>query len=155
SSELASVIRARGIRSSLGSPIVVAGRLWGALVAATDRESPMQVGTELRLARFTDLVATTISNAATRSELLASRERLVAAGDEVRSRIGRPLHDRTQQQLIALGLDLQAVRASASPALSEAHAGFERLEHEIETVLEEVRGLSHGLHPALRARGGL
>src|SRR5262249_14140811 len=112
SSEMARIVRGRGIRSSLGAPIVVDGRLWGALVAATDAEEPLAAGTEFRLARFAALIATAISNAATRSQLIASRARIVAAGDEARRRIERNLHDATQQRLIALGLDLQRIRAT-------------------------------------------
>src|SRR5262249_40213019 len=100
-SELARFVRDRGIRSSLGAPIVVDGQLWGALIAATDKNQQLPAGTEFRLARFTEIIATAISNATTRSELIASRARIVTAGDEARRRIERNLHDGTQQRLIA------------------------------------------------------
>ena len=154
-SELALAVKERGIRSSLGAPVVVERELWGALVAHTDADEPLPPGTEARLARFTELIATAISNAATRSELIASRARIVAAGDEARRRIERNLHDGTQQRLIALGLDLQAVRATLPPGLPDTEEGFDRLEREIESVLEDVRELSRGLHPARLARAGL
>ena len=154
-SELGRLVRARGIRSSLGAPVVVEGQIWGALVAASDREEPLAEGTELRLARFTELIATTISNAASRSELIASRARIVAAGDEARRRIERNLHDGTQQRLIALGLDLQRIRAQLPNNQQEADAGLERMERDLESVLEDVRELSRGLHPPLLARRGL
>src|SRR5262249_7684491 len=64
-SELAALVRARGVRSSLGAPVVVDGELWGALVAATDKEEPLPVGAELQLASFAELLATAISNATT------------------------------------------------------------------------------------------
>src|SRR5262249_23696519 len=83
------------------------------------------------------------------------RARIVAAGDEARRRIERNLHDGTQQRLIAVGLDLQALEATIPPELGSAHEGFERMTREIESVLEEVRELSRGLHPAQLARGGL
>src|SRR5262249_57748018 len=83
------------------------------------------------------------------------RARIVAAGDEARRRIERNLHDGTQQRLIALGLDLQALEATIPPELGSAHEGFERMTREIESVLEEVRELSRGLHPAQLARARL
>src|SRR5262249_46694282 len=55
-SELARLVRERGVRSSVGAPVVVEGTVWGALVAGTDQEEPLPVGTELRLARFTELI---------------------------------------------------------------------------------------------------
>jgi signal transduction histidine kinase len=154
-SEMAAVIRGRGLRSSLGAPIVVEGQLWGALVAATDGKDPLPAGTEHRLARFTDLVATAISNAATRSELIASRARIVSAGDEARRRIERNLHDGTQQRLIALGLDLQRVQESLPAELYDARAGLDGVERDLDSVLEDLRELSRGLHPPLLARRGL
>jgi GAF domain-containing protein len=155
SSEMARLVREHGVRSSVGAPIVVDGQLWGALVAATDREQALPVGTELRLARFTELIATAISNAATRAELIASRARIVAAGDEARRRIERNLHDGTQQRLIALGLDLQRIRATIPEDQREAHLGFERVASDLESVLDDLRELSRGLHPPLLSRRGL
>src|SRR5262249_61184042 len=96
----------------------VAGQLWGAPVAATDGDELPPTETGVQLARFTELIATAVSNAATRSELIASRSRIVAAADEERRRIERNLHDGIQQRLLALGLDVQAV-----PAQIPADAG--------------------------------
>jgi len=143
------------VRSSLGAPIVVEGRPWGVLRAGTDRDEPFAAGTELRLARFAELIATAISNAAARSDLIASRARIVAAGDEARQRIERNLHDGTQQRLIAIGLDIQRVRATIPEDQQEARVGLERVEEDLQSVLEDLRELSRGLHPPLLARRGL
>jgi PAS domain S-box-containing protein len=155
SSELATMIRERGIRSEIGAPVIVEGRLWGALIAGTDGDELLPAGAELRLASFAELVATAISNATTRSELIASRARIVAASDEARRRIERDLHDGAQQRLVAVGLDVQAVQMSIPPELREARSGLERVQGELESVLESVRELSRGLHPALLSQGGL
>jgi signal transduction histidine kinase len=154
-SEMARLVRERGVRSSLGAPIVVEGHLWGALNVGTALEEPLPAGTEFRLARFTELIATAISNTATRSELIASRARIVAAGDEARRRIERNLHDGTQQRLIAIGLDIQRVRATIPEDQREAHLGLERVVEDLQSVLEDIRVLSRGLHPPLLARRGL
>ncbi|TML88667.1 MAG: GAF domain-containing sensor histidine kinase [Actinobacteria bacterium] len=155
SSELATLVRKSGIRSAVAAPVIVEGRVWGALIAGTDGDELLPAGTELRLARFTELLATAISNASTRAELMASRARIIAAGDEARRKIERDLHDGAQQRLIGLGLDLQAVRATVPPDRRDTHAGLERIEHELVSLLDEVRELSRGLHPALLSRGGL
>jgi signal transduction histidine kinase/putative methionine-R-sulfoxide reductase with GAF domain len=57
-----------GVVSTVASPIVVEGRRWGAMtVASTDK--PLPLGTEERLENFTDLVATAIANAESRTSL--------------------------------------------------------------------------------------
>jgi signal transduction histidine kinase len=89
------------------------------------------------------------------AELIASRARIVAAGDEARQRIERNLHDGAQQQLIALGLDLQRVRSALEADPSAASADLEKVERDLAGVLEDIRELSRGLHPGLLARGGL
>ncbi len=143
------------IVSTVGVPIVVEGSIWGFMVAAAKPGKPVPTDIEARLARFTELVATAVSNATTGADLIASRARIVAAGDEARRRIERNLHDGTQQRLIALGLDVQTVQDSTPANQEEARSGLERIRHDLETVLEDVRELSHGLHPALLSRAGL
>jgi PAS domain S-box-containing protein len=153
--ELAEAAREDLIVSTVGVPIGVEGSIWGFMVAAAKPGRPIPIDTEARLARFTELVATAVSNATTRAELIASRARIVAAGDEARRRIERNLHDGTQQRLVAIGLDVQTVRESMPSEMQDAQSGLERVRDELEAVLEDVRELSHGLHPALLSRAGL
>ena len=54
--------REAGMKSAVGSPVVVEGHLWGVVTAAST-EGPLPPGTEARLASFTELVATAIANA--------------------------------------------------------------------------------------------
>ena len=61
----ARAVRAEGIRSGLASPIVVDGALWGTITVASLRP-PLPSHTERRLADFTELVGTAISNAQSR-----------------------------------------------------------------------------------------
>jgi PAS domain S-box-containing protein len=152
--ELAALIRERGIRSEAGAPVIVEGRVWGALIAGTDGDEPLPPGAEQRVASFAELVATAVANATSRAELIASRARIIAAGDEARRRLERDLHDGTQQRLVRLAFDLQAVRTTMVDQ-RETHSELERLENETDTILEEVRELSRGLHPVLLSQGGL
>src|SRR5207253_1756822 len=63
-----------GIRSSVASPIVVEGRLWGVLFVHSKKlHQPLPADTESRLTGFTELIATATANAASRGELVASR----------------------------------------------------------------------------------
>jgi PAS domain S-box-containing protein len=153
--QLGEALRDDLVVSTLGVPVVVEGSIWGFMIAAAKPGRPIPADTEERLARFTELVATAVSNATTRSELIASRARIVAAGDEAKRRIERNLHDGTQQRLIALGLDVQIVRDSIPADRQDAQSGLERIRDDLEAVLEDVRELSHGLHPALLSQAGL
>jgi signal transduction histidine kinase len=56
-------------RSSVGAPITVDGRLWGALSVATKREEPLPPNAEQRLVAFTELVATAIANSEAHEQL--------------------------------------------------------------------------------------
>ena len=98
--ELAAHLRGLGIRSEVGAPVVVEGDVWGALIAGTDEPAPLPRGTEHRLAEFAELIATAVANATARSELLASRARIVEAGYEQRRRVVRDLHDGAQQRFV-------------------------------------------------------
>jgi signal transduction histidine kinase len=151
----ADIARERGIRSSVGAPIIVEGRLWGSVGAASSGERPLPADTEARLAKFTELLATAIANAETRADLAASRARIVAAADEMRRRIERDLHDGTQQRLVSLGLELGAVQAAMPPELGELERRLWHVSEELTSVFEELRELSHGIHPAILSKGGL
>ncbi|MEY2432606.1 MAG: hypothetical protein QOC92_2331, partial [Acidimicrobiaceae bacterium] len=85
--------RELGMRSVVAIPILVEGRLWGALGVTSIHDRPLPASTEARLAAFTELLAGAIANVESRTELTASRARVVAAADETRRRIERDLHD--------------------------------------------------------------
>jgi GAF domain-containing protein len=71
--------RESGFHSTVGTPIVVEGRLWGVMtVGSTQPEPPLPAGTEARLAQFTELVATAIANAESRAGLAQLAEEQAA-----------------------------------------------------------------------------
>ena len=96
---IAEAARAAGFRSAVGAPIIVDGRTWGTIIAISTLPDPIPERSEIRLRQFTELVATAVSNATARADLIASRARIVAAADEARRRFERDLHDGTQQRL--------------------------------------------------------
>jgi GAF domain-containing protein len=104
-------LRKLGVRSTVGAPIIVGGRLWGVAGIASTQADRLAPNIEARMDDFTELVATAIANAQTHAELTASRDRIVAAADEARRRFERDLHDGAQQRLVALGLELRALAA--------------------------------------------
>jgi signal transduction histidine kinase len=62
-------VRGWGVRSAIGAPITVEGRLWGAISMGFTRPEPLLPRAEIRLAAFTELIATAVANAQTRVEL--------------------------------------------------------------------------------------
>jgi signal transduction histidine kinase len=144
-----------GIRSAVGAPITVEGRMWGGIsVVSTGDESPPP-GTEERLGGFAELVGTAIANAASQVELRASRARVVATADETRRRIERDLHDGAQQRLISVALQVRGAQAHVPPGLDQLDATLEGIVIEIEDVLEELQEMARGIHPTVLSRGGL
>jgi signal transduction histidine kinase len=89
------------------------------------------------------------------SELAASRTRVVAAADESRRRIERDLHDGTQQRLISLALQVRAAQASLPPDQGRLAEQWSRISDGLAEVIDELREISRGLHPAILERGGL
>ncbi|MFD9667878.1 DUF4118 domain-containing protein [Rhodococcus sp. NPDC059968] len=151
----AAYIRKLGVRSGVGAPIVVDGRLWGAATAGSTRREPLPPDTEARIADFADLVATAIANAETRAQLTASRARIVAAADEARRRLERDLHDGAQQRLVSLGLALRTVQASVPSAQAGVKEQISDVVQGLVGVSADLQEISRGIHPAIRSKGGL
>ena len=149
------------VRSAVGAPITVEGRLWGVMIAAS-RGAPLPGDAEARLAGFTELVATAVANAESRAQLVdsqaqltASRARIVTTADATRQRIERDLHDGVQQHLIALRLRTQTAQAMLPSDAGQAAAELDAVAGGLTEVLDELRRLTTGIHPAVLAQGGL
>ena len=147
--------REHGIRSAVGSPIIVEGRLWGVIIAFYGASAPHPDNTEERLQAFTELVAMAVANTESRAQLAASRARVVAAADETRRRIERDLHDGTQQRLISLALELRAAESRVPPEQRSLVEQWSRTAQGLTEAVEELREISRGLHPAILEEGGL
>ncbi|WP_445183978.1 sensor histidine kinase [Pseudonocardia sp. Cha107L01] len=142
------------LQTSVDVPIGVDGRLWGVMSVGSCSD-PLPAGTEARLAGFTELVAAAIANAEAQGALAASRARIVAAGDAARRRIERDLHDGAQQRLVSLSLRLRSTQALAPAGAGELAGRLEGAITEVDSVLEELREIARGLHPAILAQSGL
>ena len=147
-------LRTLGIRSVVASPIIADGRLWGVVTVLTTRR-PFPPDTADRLADFTELVATAVSNAESRADLAASRARIVTAADETRRRIERDLHDGTQQRLVSLGLGLRLAQSMVPTELPELGTKIGWVADELNGVVGDLRELARGIHPAILSEGGL
>ena len=149
--EYPAFLREIGMRAAVAAPIVVDGRLWGA-VGAGSSGAPFPLGAERRLGAFAELVAHAIANVDARMKLDESRVRIVQAADEARRRIERDLHDGAQQRLVALALRLGILVRTAEPVTA---AALEECRHEMSTALTELRELARGIHPVVLTERGL
>ncbi|MDT4890988.1 MAG: hypothetical protein QOE97_23 [Pseudonocardiales bacterium] len=61
--------RENGVGSAVGTPVIVEGRLWGVMAAYSREGQSLPADTDARLANFTELVATAIANADSRTGL--------------------------------------------------------------------------------------
>ena len=139
----------------MGVPVSVAGRLWGVMSVVSSREQPLPADTEARLAGFTELVATAISNAENQAALTASRARIVATADATRRRIERDLHDGAQHHLVSLIWQLRAAKEEARPEAAGLRQRLDNAAAGLTGVLNELREIARGLHPAILVDGGL
>jgi signal transduction histidine kinase len=150
----ASAAEKRGVRSVVGVPIVVGGRVWGLIAVSTTGPEAMAAETEQRIVGFTELAATAISNAQAHADLAESRRRVVSAADETRRKIERNLHDGSQQRLVTLSLQLREISASGDCS-PELRGKLEYMAEGMASLLDELREISHGLHPAILSDAGL
>ena len=152
---VAALMRSLGIRAGAAGPIIIAGRVWGAVSAVWSDPADMPVGAEDRVAAFAELVAYAIENAEARDEIAASRARLVEAADAARRRIERDLHDGAQQQLVAAALDLTLMDQQLERDPAAARTVLARARAQLDNGLRELRDLARGIHPSVLTDRGL
>ncbi|MCU1486710.1 MAG: domain S-box protein [Actinomycetia bacterium] len=144
-----------GTCSVVGAPVIVEGDVWGVVVAGWIERLGAPPDAEQQMAEFTELVATAIAIANSRTELAASRARVVAADDAARRGIERDLHDGAQQRLVSLGLELRAAEAAVPAGLTELEAQLGRASNTLAEAVTALQEVSRGIHPAVLSRGGL
>jgi PAS domain S-box-containing protein len=152
---IAALARALGVRCGVGAPILVDDRMWGVMAAGWSQPGKATSEAAERAAEFTELVAIAISNTESRAALVASRARVVAASDDIRRRIERDLHDGAQQGLVTLALKLRSLAVTIPAEAPDLDAGISEIASGLERVVDELRELSRGIHPAVLSRGGL
>jgi PAS domain S-box-containing protein len=153
--DLASLLRRLGIRSEVGAPVVVEGTVWGALIAGSDKAEPLPDGSERRVASFAELIATAVSNATTRAELIAAQRRVIEAADAARKQVTRDLHDGAQQQFVSTVIGLKLAREKVSSDPERAIELLDTTLQEANRGIESLRELAAGLHPALLTSRGV
>jgi signal transduction histidine kinase len=146
--------REAGVRAAVGAPIELRDRVWG-LLSVYSMQARLPPDTEARLADFAALVGGAIANVQAWSELEASRVRIITAADEGRRRVERDLHDGAQQRIVTLALKARMLAESQPAQTAGLDAELRSFVADLNGVLEELRTLASGLHPAAVSEGGL
>jgi PAS domain S-box-containing protein len=141
--------------AAVAAPIVVSGRPWGGIVAAWKHADIPRADTEVRMAQFTELVATAVANAESRAQLAASRQRVVATADETRRRIERDLHDGAQQQQVQTIFAIKLAQQAIDDGAEDAPELLARALENAESANDQLREIARGIHPAVLTKGGL
>lgn len=85
--------------------------------------------------------------AAQAEELRESSRRIVAAQDGERHRLARDLHDGLQQQLVVLRMQVGM--------LEDGDENVDRLGQQLDSVIEQLREVTHNLYPSILVDRGL
>ena len=141
------------------------GELFGALSvvkAGNDTLTPTEDKLMADLGRQAGLVLRNIRLTAELrarlEELRASRQRIVAAGDEERRRLERNLHDGAQQELVAIKVQLSLAEDMADELEGDNEPLLEllaKLKGQTGDAVESLRDLARGIYPPLLAAEGL
>ena len=137
------------VRESPGQPITAGeGRLLADLAA--------QAGLVLHNVRLTaELEARLAEISAQAAELRASRQRIVAAQETERRRLGAEIEVGVQRELEATAAQLDEVERLLSDDAAAAAVRLERLTAETQRTLDGLRELAHGVFPPLLADRGI
>ena len=152
---IAHIARRNDVSATVGAPIRVEGRLWGAITASWGGEEDAPADAEERLAEFAGLLETAIANAHSRDQLMASRARVLTAGDEARRRLVRDLHDGAQQRLVHAIITLKLALRALDENLEQAQPLLVEALDYAEQGNAELRELAHGILPSALTCGGL
>ena len=90
-----------------------------------------------------------------KTELIASRARIVSAEATARRRLERNLHDGAQQRLVSLGLQLRMTEASVPAERRDIKEQLSHITSELTGVSDDLREIARGIHPAVLSKGGL
>jgi signal transduction histidine kinase len=131
------------------------GELLGALAVTMPANDPMNPSKERLMQDLASQAGLVLRNVRLIEELRASRQRLVAAQDDVRRKLERNIHDGAQQQLVALTVKLRLLEQIAERDPAGAAAIAAQLQIEATETLEDLRDLARGIYPPLLADQGL
>jgi signal transduction histidine kinase len=135
--------------------VIQQGEELGALAVTMPPNDPMDPAREKLMNALAAQAGPVLRNVRLIEELRASRQRLVAAQDDERRKIERNLHDGSQQQLVALAIQLRLLEQTAGKDPERDRQLAAKLGSQANAALEDLRDLARGIYPPLLADKGL
>src|SRR3989440_5552102 len=136
-------------------PVRHQGQLLGALTVTMPPTEPLTPAGEKLVRDLAAQAGLVVRNVRLVEDLLASRQRLVAAQDQERRKLERNLHDGAQQQLVALAVKGRLASTLLDRDLGKARALLDEIQTETTDALDTLRDLARGIYPPLLADQGL
>ncbi|MET0936585.1 MAG: ATP-binding protein [Luteibacter sp.] len=164
---IAAIIRAQMTGSSIAVFVIVimAGHLsvrgHGPFVAGTPQLTTLALQLWALLASFSALILGVVVEqrfsgrralADAHVELREMTGRLIATQEQERARLARDLHDDINQRLAASSIGLSALRRRVAPSIQ---SDVSQIQRQVIALSEDVRQLSHELHPSCLQHAGL
>jgi two-component system sensor histidine kinase UhpB len=164
---IAAIIRAQMTGSSIAVFVIVimAGHLsvggHGPFMASTPQETTLALQLWTITAALSALTlgvvveqrfASRRALSCAHDELREMTGRIIATQEQERARLARDLHDDINQRLAAASIGLSSLRRRVSPAIQ---AEVNHIQHQVIALSEDVRQLSHELHPSCLHHAGL
>lgn len=164
---IAAIIRAQTTGSSLAVFVIVimAGHLsidgHGPFMASTPQETTLALQLWALTAALSALTIGVVveQRFASRRALNGAHDelremtgRIIATQEQERARLARDLHDDINQRLAATSIGLSSLRRRVPPAIQ---AEVNHIQHQVIALSEDVRQLSHELHPSCLHHAGL
>lgn len=143
------------IDADVAVPVRHDDELLGALAISMPPTEPATDATRELLSDLAAQAGLVLRNVRLIEELRASRKRLVTAQDEERRRLERNIHDRAQQQLVALMVRLRLTQGMIDKDPEAAKRSIAELSEATQSALEDLRDLARGIYPPLLADQGL
>jgi signal transduction histidine kinase len=131
------------------------GEILGAIGVGKPSSDPISPADERLVGDLAGQAGLVLRNVRLIEDLLASRQRLVAAQDQERRRIERNIHDGAQQQLVALAVKVRLAEQMVTRDPEKAVALLSELGGHVQETLDDLRDLARGIYPPLLADQGL
>jgi signal transduction histidine kinase len=131
------------------------GEILGAIGVGKPPSDPISPADERLVGDLAGQAGLVLRNVRLIEDLLASRQRLVAAQDQERRRIERNIHDGAQQQLVALAVRIRLAEQMVPRDPEKAVALLSELGGHVQETLHDLRDLARGIYPPILADQGL
>jgi signal transduction histidine kinase len=149
------------IRAIQAVPITLHGAVVGMVVAVHSQPAGLNEDDLHLLNAVTSWTAIAIGNARQHEQLRWLAHQVIAAQEEERKRLARELHDEAGQSLTALKFSLTLLhndlpeRSDNGASDPTYHERLQTAVHMVDAAMQQLRLLSHGLHPPMLTHFGL